>query len=84
MAWITHCISTVCFSITIYIASSEFFDSSHGLRKGDPLFPLLFVTVMEGLNKMMSATLDRDQIFLWGPRTTMSSFCVTSNSRTTH
>jgi hypothetical protein len=59
MAWITHCISTVCFSIMIYIASSEFFDSSHGLRQGDPLFPLLFVIVMEALNRIMSATVDR-------------------------
>lgn len=32
-----------------------FFHSSRDLRQGDPLSPLLFVIVMEGLGKMISA-----------------------------
>jgi len=56
LEWIAHCIFTICFSIMINRTPSKFFDSSHGLRQGDPFFPLVFVIFMEALSKMMSAT----------------------------
>jgi hypothetical protein len=41
---------------------SGFFGSSCGVRQGDPLFPFLFVLVMEAFNKMISAIYSRGLI----------------------
>lgn len=38
-SWIAHCISTIRFSILTNCAPNGFFDSSRGLRQGDPLSP---------------------------------------------
>jgi hypothetical protein len=51
--WIHFCISTMRFSIMINGSSCGFFESSRGLRQGDSLSPLLFVVVMEALNKLL-------------------------------
>ena len=50
------CISTVRFSVLINGTPSGFFNSSRGLRQGDPLFPLLFLLVMEMLSKLFKKT----------------------------
>jgi hypothetical protein len=54
--WIHMCISTVRFSVLINGSPAGFFPSSRGIHQGDPLSPLLFLLVMEVLNRMLKKT----------------------------
>ena len=51
--WILSCISTARFSILINGSPEGFFEGSRGLHQGDPLSPLLFDIVMEGLSRLL-------------------------------
>ena len=55
------CISTVKFFILINGSPSDFFGSSRGIRQGDPLSPLLFDIVMEGLSRMLDVAATTSQ-----------------------
>ena len=50
--WIRTCISTVQLFVLFNGSLADFFESSRGLRQGDPLSPMFFV-MMEVLSKMM-------------------------------
>jgi hypothetical protein len=45
------------FCILVNGVPSDFFQSSRGIRQGDPLSPLLFVVVMEALSRMLNAAM---------------------------
>jgi hypothetical protein len=49
--WVLSCITTVSFSVLINGSASHFFHLERGLRQGCPLSPLLFLLVVEGLNR---------------------------------
>jgi hypothetical protein len=55
--WIAHSISSVQFFVLLNSTPTNFFGSSHGLRRENPLSSLLFDIVIEALGKMISTTM---------------------------
>jgi hypothetical protein len=53
ITWVMQCITTVSFVVLINGAASPFFKSERGLRQGCPLYPLLFLLVVEGLSRAL-------------------------------
>jgi len=55
ISWVHYCISSTSFAVLVNGSPMDFFSASRGLRQGDPLFPLLFLMVMEVLTRMIDA-----------------------------
>ena len=66
--WIEWCISTVRYSVLINGSPSGFFQSSRGLRQGDPLSPYLFVIVMEVFSCLMRRVISGGFLSRWRVR----------------
>ena len=51
--WILGCVTSTNFVVLIKGRPTGFFKSSRGLRQGFPLFPLIFLLVVEGLSRVI-------------------------------
>ncbi|XP_019095488.1 PREDICTED: uncharacterized protein LOC104763031 [Camelina sativa] len=66
VGWIKSCICSPSFSISINGVTSGYFKGKTGLRQGDPLSPILFVSVMNILSLMLNRAA-QDGIFGYHP-----------------
>ncbi|KHN21251.1 LINE-1 reverse transcriptase like, partial [Glycine soja] len=60
LSWIEGCLKSASISILVNGSSSSEFIPQRGLRQGDPLAPLLFNVVMEGLNGLLREAMEKN------------------------
>ncbi|XP_057450751.1 uncharacterized protein LOC130742662 [Lotus japonicus] len=58
--WMQSCVSTASLAVLVNGSPSEFFTIQKGLRQGDPLSPLLFNIVANGMSCMLNQLLEGD------------------------
>ena len=58
--WIKECVTSATSSILVNGSPTDEFSLQRGLRQGDPLSPLLFLLVVEGLNVMMQSVVENN------------------------
>jgi hypothetical protein len=57
VSWIVNLTSSTLFSILVNGVPSKPFSPSRGIRQGDPLFPFLFILMVEGMNRAIKETI---------------------------
>jgi hypothetical protein len=62
IGWIMECVKTVRFSVRFNGKLIQKFCPSRGLRQGDPLSPILFLFVAEGLTSLMNNQINEGNI----------------------
>ena len=62
ITWIEGCLKSASVSVLVNGSPTNEFIPHRGLRQGDPLAPLLFNIVAEGLTGLMREALDRNQV----------------------
>ena len=72
-------VSGALFSILVNGSPSQPFNTSRGIRQGDPISPFLFVIMVEGLSHSISASLHENKLFglqphAFAPPTTHQQF----------
>ncbi|XP_057415858.1 uncharacterized protein LOC130710563 [Lotus japonicus] len=60
ISWIQVCVSTASLAVLVNGSPSDFFNIQKGLRQGDPLSPLLFNIVANGMSCMLNQLLEGD------------------------
>ncbi|CAA7026594.1 unnamed protein product [Microthlaspi erraticum] len=65
VGWISECLTTPCFYVSVNGVEGGFFKSSRGLRQGDPISPYLFVLVMEVFSKLLQSR-NKTELFTAG------------------
>ena len=71
--WIGNLVSTTFFSILVNGSSTATFQTSTGLRQGDPLSPFLFILLAEGLDRTLKERQESGSIKGVGPHQGMDA-----------
>ncbi|KAF3777918.1 retrotransposable element ORF2 protein [Nymphaea thermarum] len=62
VARIMTCVSTASIAISVNGVVGQYFNSSRGLRQGDPMSPLLFIAIMECLHRRILRSVNTNKL----------------------